>query len=201
MDFRKDGKATKMCSFCQGKKQLSILAKLIELVENDDSLNDMVDVMVWVDARRQGMKNGKNNTQRELQQTTLTVTDLVKKFKTQLEICIPHCQEIRWIRHMMDSDFTRLAQDTILIFTDFAAVMALRAFQAKNSSVDGHAICDNMVCISNRRIASVTKKEKNDSETELSLEVFDIDVHHFFAETIEKGKKMIMQCTTLALMP
>ena len=41
---------------------------------------------------------------------------------------------------MQDTDFARLPKDFLLIFTDFAAVMALRAFQAKNLSVDAHAI-------------------------------------------------------------
>ena len=87
---------------------------------------------------------------------------------------------------MQKTDFTLLRKDTLLIFTDFAAVMALRAFQVKNSAIDGHAINDNFVVIYNQRIVKVKEK---DSETENNMEIFNVDVHHFFAETLSKGKK------------
>ena len=38
--------------------------------------------------------------------------------------------------------------------------MALRAFQTKNPSVDGHAVNDNFVCISNRLIVKVEEMKK-----------------------------------------
>ena len=61
----------------------------------------------------------------------MTVKQLITMFFEQLEVCIPHYQEICWMRHMQKTDFTLLRKDTLLIFTDFAAVMALRAFQVK----------------------------------------------------------------------
>ena len=70
--------------------------------------------------------------------------------------------------------------------------MALRAFQTKNLSVDGHAVNDNFVCLYNRRKATITEKRmENDVEIEVDEEllIFTVTVHHFFAETISKGKK------------
>ena len=99
---------------------------------------------------------------------------------------------------MQDTDFARLPKDTLLIFTDFAAVMALRASQAKNSSIDAHAINDNFVCVFNRRnvdVKEMSKKKSKKSDGEAmsnemeTIEIFTIDVHHLFAETISKGKK------------
>ena len=87
---------------------------------------------------------------------------------------------------MQSTDFAQLKPDILLIFTDFSAVMALHVFQKKTSSVGGHAINGNFVVIWNRRKVKV--KEKN-CETESEIEIFNADVHHFFAETISKGKK------------
>ena len=86
-----------------------------------------------------------------------------------------------------------LPPGTLLIFTDFASSMALRAFQTVNSSIDGHAVNDNFVCIYNRRTTTVKDKKKDengeDIESDDTIEIFTVDVHHFFAETISKGKK------------
>ena len=65
--------------------------------------------------------------------------------------------------------------------------MALRAFQKKNSSVDGHAVNDNFVWVCNRRGMSVPKD--NEDQILSEVEVFSVGVHLFFAETISKGKK------------
>ena len=95
----------------------------------------------------------------------------------------------------MNTDFSRLEPDTLLIFTDFAAVMCLRAFQTKNSSVDGHCINDNFVCIYNRRSVGVKEKSgTNDCEfvsINDTVQIFTVDVYHFFAETISKGKNKV----------
>ena len=112
-----------------------------------------------------------------------------------MKICLPHCQEIRWIRHILNTDFTRLPANTLLILTDFAASMCLRAAETKNSSVDAHAVNDNFVCIYNRRIITLKQNRKR-SKIEIlevneweDLTIWTCDVHHFFAETFSKGKK------------
>ena len=181
---RHNGNEKLKCRCC-GVHRIPILSALSQSKES----KEIVQVMVWSDSIRQGMKNGSQNTQKELVEEDMTVKQLITMFIAQLKICIPHYQEICWMRHLQSTDFAQLEPDTLLIFTDFAAVMALRAFQKKNSSVDEHAINDNFVVIWNRR--KVTVKEKN-CETESEIEIFNADVHHFFAETISKGK--IISC-------
>ena len=61
---------------------------------------------------------------------------------------------------MKESNFDRFPLDTLLILMDFAAVMSLCAFQTKNSAVNDHAVCNNFVCIWNRRSVHLTKKRK-----------------------------------------
>ena len=176
------------CEFCGIKRRLEILDVMEQEFKDEE-----VEVMVWMNAKRQGKKkDGGFNTQRELQAEAMNIKDLLTRFRKLLTICLTHCQEIRWMKEMISLDFQQLRPDTLLVFTDFAAVMALRAFQTKNSSVDGHAVNDNFVCISNRRIATVEEKKKTKDKSVLvsyDLEVFDVDVHHYFEETYSSGKK------------
>ena len=103
----------------------------------------------------------------------------------------------------MDTDFKTPPPDTLLIFTDYAASMALRAIEKVNSSVNAHAVNDNFVCISNRRKAIYTEKRKEDngdvSENEESKEIFTCDVFHIIAETLSKVKKNDHQMHNVAL--
>ena len=117
----------------------------------------------------------------------------MKKLREALAVAIPHYQEICWLMKIVEkADFHLLSQDTILIYTDFAATMVLGASEKKNSSLDGHAVLANFVVISNRRFVPV-EESIIDSGVKLTSEeevrVFDVDVHHFFAETISPGKK------------
>ena len=130
------GKGSERCTCCGVSKKLGILDELNKL----EAAQELVEVMVWQDSERQGTKKGKGgkvtqNTQRELDRQEMTVSELIKKFKDQIEICTPHYQEICWIRTIMGIDFSQLPPGTLLILTDFASVMALRALQTKNSSV------------------------------------------------------------------
>ena len=186
-----NGKRENQCPCCGITRRLAILDCLADAPWAEE---EKIEVMVWTDAIRQGTKKcqttgqEKQNKQRELQSDMMTLKELVEKFREQLAICIPHCQEIRWIRKVIEAYFPTLPADTLLIFTDFAAVLALRAFQTKNSSVDAHAVNDNFVCVYNRRICPV-KEEKEGVEIQTEVTVFDVDVHYFFAETLSKGKK------------
>ena len=93
---------------------------------------------------------------------------------------------------MIELDFAQLRPNTLIVLTDFADVMALRAFQTNKSSVDGHAVNDNFVCILNRRLCTIEEKEKipnNTISVSNELQVFDVDVHHYFEETYTPGKK------------
>ena len=119
--------------------------------------------MVWKDAIRQGGTVNKPRFQRELHPEIMTIEALESRQKKQIDICLPHYQEICWMRNLMDTDFKTPPPDTLLIFTEYAASMALRAIEKVNSSVNAHAVNDNFVCISNRRKAIYTKKRKDDN--------------------------------------
>eukprot|EP00956_Cyclotella_meneghiniana_P028855 scaffold68305_cov22-Cyclotella_meneghiniana.AAC.1 len=182
------------CQNCGIEKKLNILNSLRDLSTDNDE--DKVEVKVWKDMPRQGTNSkGEQNTQRELADERWTIERLVDEFKMMLEVCVKHCQEIRWIRHIQQTDFTRLPPNTLLIFTDFAASMALRAAEAKNSSVNAHAVNDNFVVVYNKRTVKLKERKKrkhievlNEDEQE-DLTIWTCDVHHFFAESMSKGKK------------
>ena len=96
------------------------------------------------------------------------------------------------MRIITDICFATLGPGATLIFTDCAAVLALRAFEAKNSSADGHAVNDNFVIIRKRRKCTIQEKKKTDGNEiieEKELNIFTVNVHHFIAETTLKGKK------------
>ena len=80
---------------------------------------------------------------------------------------------------MQSTEFTWLLLTLLLIFTDFSAVMALSVFQTLSSSVDGRAINDKFVVAFNQQIIQAGKDKENS-------EMFNIDVHHFFVETMPK---------------
>ena len=142
---------------------------------------DKVKVFEWKDMRRQGDScRGGTNQQRELTEDSKPIPEIINSFKKALDICRPHYQEIMWIRIIQDIDIQTLPNDTLLIFTDFAATMVLRAFQAKNSSVDAYAILDNFVCLYNRWNVQVEQE---------NIKLWTVDVHHYLAETLTKGKK------------
>ena len=51
-------------------------------------------MIVWDDSIRQGTKNGKQNTQKELVQKDMTVKQLITLFFKQLEVWILHYQDV-----------------------------------------------------------------------------------------------------------
>ena len=118
-----------------------------------------------------------------LHKEEITISDFTTRFKNQVDICIPHYQETCWIWLIQGTNFARLSKDFLLIFNDFAVVMALGDFQAKNSYKDAHAANDSFVCTYNRRNVNGKEKERksgskvvrNEMET---IEIFNVDVHH-----------------------
>lgn len=177
------------CKRCGIKKKLGILKRL----KNCQAANVEVPVRVWKDSPRQGVSAGKQNTQKTLLTQNMTIKSLTRHFKDLIETCTPHYQEICWLKQQIDADFATLRDDTILIFTDYAAVLALRASETKNSSVDAHAINDNfLVIISKRRKAVVKVKRKvegQEVEVEDDVPVWRVDIKHMIGETMSKGKK------------
>jgi len=60
---------------------------------------EKVEVIEWGESTRQGFKNGKQNTQRELQANEMTVAELVDKFIKSLTNNIPHYQDLSNTAH------------------------------------------------------------------------------------------------------
>jgi hypothetical protein len=104
-------------SCCGVEKRLAILKELSKLSTDDES--DKVEVKCWKDVACSGTdKNGNQNTQCELTTEVWTIKKLVDEFVKQMEICIPHYQEIRWIRHIQNTDFSclpRIGSSSLLI--------------------------------------------------------------------------------------
>ena len=121
--------------------------------------NDSVEVMIRKDLEWQGQKNDKENTQREIHTECMTIKDLVGIFTDLLRICVPHYQEICWIRLIPTIDFAIRIRYTPHLYR-FLSTMALRAFQTKNSSVGGLAVNDNFVYMYMCRNAKVKVKRK-----------------------------------------
>ena len=90
------GSGKTRCKTCRAKQQLGIFQPLIE----SKAAEEVADVMVWEDSPRQGKSGGKQNKQRELIRKTITIKELVKRFKLQLKICTPHYQLICWIKQV-----------------------------------------------------------------------------------------------------
>jgi len=131
----KNGNKKDRCTKCGVRKVQGLLAALLSIPELAD---EFVEVMVWQDSVRMKKKDGTvATTQRELKPKDFTIRDLVKKLQDQIELCIPHYQEICWMRHLMETDFKRLPPSTLLICTDFASSMTLRAFRTVNSHIRG----------------------------------------------------------------
>ena len=82
----------------------------------------------------------------------------------------------------------------MLVFTNFSAVMDIRARATLNCAVDGHAVWDNFVAVWNQRTVRVDKKTRN-ADVDVgkmtcdNIEIATVDVHHILAATINRGKK------------
>lgn len=85
-------------------------------------------------------------------------------------------------------DINNVGPNIIVLLTDFAATLDLKAIETVNCSVDAHAFLDNFVFISNRRAARVVDRIEAREE---ALSINDCDVHHIFGSTMSKGKKRL----------
>lgn len=200
---KKDGFAKEPCPHCREKRKLGILDTLAGF----ESLREKkVDVKEWYDADRQGTNSkGQQNKQRELGTKSMTVPELISKCKKQNEILIPHVAGIRHMQYVREYDLSNMDEDTIVISTDFGATMDLYANELKNASVNDHAVICNFVVYSNRRMRpgwyilgflSMAANAhilfclvQNEDGTTSLKPFYDVDVHHFIADTKTKGKK------------
>ena len=146
----------------------------------------VIDLLEWKNIARQGMKNGKQNTQLELSLTQLPVNLVMKKMIGQLVKCRRHVGEMRWINCNRKVDIAMSnANTTRVICTDFGATLDLSASEKDNSSVDNHAVICIFFVIYDWR--NVTFKRKDGTEDETIINTCDKWI--VFGDTLSKGKK------------
>ena len=56
----------------------------------------VIDVLEWINAPRQGMKKGKQNTQLELGLQKVAVRDVVDRLRDALVVCRIHMAQYEW---------------------------------------------------------------------------------------------------------
>jgi hypothetical protein len=113
----------------------------------------------------------------------MTIGETMILFKQKIRTCINHVFKIEWMNAVRAFDIHNVGQNNIVVMTDFAATLDLKATETVNCSVDAHAFLDNFVVISNRRDVRVQDR---------MLSMNDCDVFQYFGSTMSKGKKMIM---------
>ena len=124
--------------------------------------NDVIDVLEWVLAERQGTKKGKQNTQLELGKQQLPVGAVVCRLIKALEDACKHQVTYEWRNHMRKIDTTMSNPDKHrVLLTDFGATLDLRASETDNCSVDNHAvICIFLLYMTGVELASrIDKRE------------------------------------------
>jgi hypothetical protein len=110
----------------------------------------LLKVCVWDNAERQGMsKSKKQNTQLELTEKEMAISETVILFKQKIRTCLNHVFKIEWMNAVRAFDIHNVGQNSIVVMTDFAATLDLKATETVNCSVDAHAFLDNFVVISN----------------------------------------------------
>jgi len=151
---------------------------------NDCALE--MNVLEWVHAIRQGISNGKQNTQLEVQNRRYKVPEVLKKFVDALDKCRAHQASYEWKNWMRKLDMEMGDADMHrVICTDFGATLDLSAAEKDNCSVDNHAVLAIYFVLSNWR---TVKYKKEDSEYDETI-ICDCDKWLFFGDTISKGKK------------
>ena len=102
------------------------------------------------------------------------------------------------MRLMMNTQFAILPQDMLLISTNFAALMALRAFQTKNFSIDGHAWTTNLYVFitEGKWMWRKNKREWLWDRGKRGYAIFHCGYASFLCrDNLKRKKKAIMQCT------
>jgi hypothetical protein len=141
----------------------------------------LLKVFVWDNADRQGInKSNKQNTQLELTEKEMTIRELLILFQQKIHTCLNHVFKIEWMNAVRAFDIHNVGHNNIVVMTDFAATLDLKATETVNCSVDAHAFLCNFVIISNRRDATVRDRV---------LSMNDCDVFQYFGSTMSKGKK------------
>jgi hypothetical protein len=120
----------------------------------------LVKTQKWKLNLRQGTdKKGDQNTQIELDETILPMSELIDRLIEQLEKNHKHQNQATWLNLMRKIDTKTLPSNEILVFTDFSASPDLRAKMTDNCSADAHAVLDVFVVLHSRRKVTVEKED------------------------------------------
>jgi hypothetical protein len=85
-------------------------------------------------------------------------------------------------------DVHTMGCDNIVIMTDFAATLNLRALKTMNSSVNAHAFLDNIIVISNQRTENVKTSNRNSPDVVFQeYQINDYKVYSFIGSTMSRG--------------
>ena len=85
------------------------------------------------------------STQIELSESELPISEVVKQMHLQLETCRTHYGETSWINCHKGIDSADIPLGSAILFTNFSALLDLRAGETDNSSIDAHAVLDIFV--------------------------------------------------------
>lgn len=112
-----------------------------------------VHVLEWKLAPRAGTNaKGEQNTQIELTESMVPLNTVMQRFSNQLRLCRTHHNEMEWLRNARKVDIdTFKGNELLVVFTDFASTMDLRAAETDNCSQDAHAVMAIFVTLINRR--------------------------------------------------
>ena len=80
-----------VCAVCGVDTKLQM--KTCEILSNSELV---IDVLEWINAPRQGMKKGKQNTQLELGLQKVAVKDVVDRLRDALVVCRIHMAQYQW---------------------------------------------------------------------------------------------------------
>ena len=116
--------------------------------------NTCIPVQVWEDAKRTG-----DMTQLEIVDKVLPVCDIMKHLKEDLKIFMQHYVDIQLFRQMKDLDVEKQDPSTLLIFTDFAAMIDYRANKTLCGHQDHHGVLQIFYVLSKPRNVQIIQKE------------------------------------------
>ena len=146
--------------------------------------------LTWDAAPRRGKtKSGKQRTQMEPTHNELPFNALVSLLIKELKIARQHVFLCKWRAYMHKIDILLSNEDTLVITSDFGSVLNYRAKQTLNCSEDNHGVADIFFVHYNQRDVKYKKPKTNQVNM---ARLVDCDKWVFFADSLEKGKKITM---------
>ena len=133
-------------------------------------------MLIWKECEQPG-----NNTQLEICEEKLSLSDVMKKLKEALIVYAPHLVRKEWLSQTRSIDLNTIPRNTILLFTDFSAQMDLLPNKTDNCHVASHAVLDIFFAL-----RKTGKVNLSNGET---IDFINTDLWYGFGGTIERGKK------------